>query len=837
MFTVHASLAEFELAERALDSYLEIVSKGKARVEKSGHPEPSLDSDEMMLRTIAAGIEMLCESGKRKQVQKSTVLARTLEQWLLKHENPSPNGPGSEETGQNSESAMLLSTQVLSAIHKAIGTSKASWARLTYETSMRSQLQAEAIAQFRAALRCDHAAEEDPSILYALALALAESRDIEDAIAAVKQALASESRTFTDPVDKPSFVEELRTRVTRTGPLTECWHLLALLLSSRQEFETAEVACSTILEQFETPKGQVKARSEASTMGFFDKQQFIEAKMTQMSLIEINDGPELAVNTGINLLRLYTNFFDNPASKPPPTEKTNDPPHTATGTIKSFRGSFFGRHKDTKSIGRENTAALSVLPRRLSEGTSRAPTIAINEETPKPQQFTNLSQVTRQNSGKLQKRVSKRSIKRSRPASPTRVSNQISEAEITPTKAAPVKNTPAKDPMITEGNLTDTQLRSPSELAVTSNHEQPNGVPNYSRPGTATSYDPSEVGIAVSHDLRASVTAQFNPLSAANLPPPLEEQPGVHRERLPESDFYLQASTIRKPSFVVPAPLFPESDNRRFALSLLQRIWLFIAALYRRAGMLEDAREAVDEAFKQAKLVEAAVAAESQVTVQDFDEPAWGGVRSVEEIWADAYAEMGNLCVAEGDPYEAMIKYEGALSHVLDHPAASVCLANILLDIYSQKIPLQPKQPSLGRHLESEGPKNESTMPIFSKFPSSRTLDSTLAGLDDSSAIVDGEFVQEADAIPVSSSDPWSDDPEVLDRLAARDRAYGLLSALTKLGLGWDDSEAWFALARAYEESGQAEKAREVLWWVVELEEKRPIRHWRCLGEGYKLRH
>jgi hypothetical protein len=72
--------------------------------------------------------------------------------------------------------------------------------------------------------------------------------------------------------------------------------------------------------------------------------------------------------------------------------------------------------------------------------------------------------------------------------------------------------------------------------------------------------------------------------------------------------------------------------------------------------------------------------------------------------------------------------------------------------------------------------------------------------------------------------------PEYLARLAARDRAYLLLSTLTKLGTGWDCSEAWFGLARAYEASGQVDKAKEVLWWCVELEDSRPLRGWGCVG-------
>jgi hypothetical protein len=59
-----------------------------------------------------------------------------------------------------------------------------------------------------------------------------------------------------------------------------------------------------------------------------------------------------------------------------------------------------------------------------------------------------------------------------------------------------------------------------------------------------------------------------------------------------------------------------------------------------------------------------------------------------------------------------------------------------------------------------------------------------------------------------------------------------LLSTLTKLGEGWDSSEVWFALARAYELSGQVDKAKDALWWVVELEDTRPIRGWKCVGPG-----
>jgi hypothetical protein len=91
-------------------------------------------------------------------------------------------------------------------------------------------------------------------------------------------------------------------------------------------------------------------------------------------------------------------------------------------------------------------------------------------------------------------------------------------------------------------------------------------------------------------------------------------------------------------------------------------------------------------------------------------------------------------------------------------------------------------------------------------------------------------------ATPSQSPDPPNAPPvsttALLERLAARDRAYSLLSGLTKLGTGWNYSEAWFALARAHEEAGQLDKVRDALWWCVELEEGKGVRNWDCIVPG-----
>lgn len=165
-----------------------------------------------------------------------------------------------------------------------------------------------------------------------------------------------------------------------------------------------------------------------------------------------------------------------------------------------------------------------------------------------------------------------------------------------------------------------------------------------------------------------------------------------------------------------------------------------------------------------------------------------------------------------------MAHYEKALSHFPDHPLATVGLSEILLDIYCQKIPPEPidpasllpsSSPSTGHHQKAESSANGTLNP----------------SMNNHAPQINGTVEP-----PGSPRRSRQASPEELNRLAARDRAYSLLSALTKLGSGWDYSEAWLALARAYEEGGQIEKAKEVLWWTVELEDTRPIRPWEVVG-------
>jgi cargo-transport protein YPP1 len=211
--------------------------------------------------------------------------------------------------------------------------------------------------------------------------------------------------------------------------------------------------------------------------------------------------------------------------------------------------------------------------------------------------------------------------------------------------------------------------------------------------------------------------------------------------------------------------------------------------------------------------------------------------------------------VADTSPYIALGYFESALLHFADHPTAIVGLSSILLDIYTEELLPPPSIPSLVLPRSLATPSSStvntsvSTTPLATQPPPikpSSSLPIILHGPIGLASTkprhnVTSQTPQEPTATPESLSSSLEpsykgSSTSLLDRLAARDRAYGLLTALTKLGSGWNYSEAWFALARAYEEGGQPNKAREVLWWCVELEEGRGVRDWSVVsGGGYVL--
>lgn len=822
LFTVHASLADFYLASKALDSYFEIIIKGKARFEKSGKHELALDDNVTAIKTAAAGITMLCLYGRRKDVERAQELATILEKWLqqirddisldIKEINKSVQ---QAETGTKSIMTIDTKRQALVTGFCALGICRAQWANLTHETSCRADLQAEAILNLRTALRSDLENESTIEILYPLASVLAKTRDIDLAIKELKNGLSNsttdclEENGKTDAEAEPdSFPNSHKRRL-----LLKSWHLLALLLSAKQNFSTAVTSCEAALELYgfySRSSGRSPTRGLNSAIEFCDRISIIEIKMTQLALAEVIDGPEEAVSACEELLSLYAtifNYSEKQISKST-VSAPDSPPASRHGTIKSFRGSFLGRSKES----RVKSSGSGPVPRNLDSGSFaaqeppktmvRTPTISITSED------STAAHNNSHHSHHLFHHESKKLHKRS---------NKGSESTIRKSRASSLNIVPNGLPHSSSG----LPLRQ-------SQHGLPPPPPSISNeiPGLdSLSCEPDEVGVAITHDEPTSP----RPSTVRHSLPPVS--PFLQFTTPPQSPLkrnfpMKQASLVQqnldpgnRPSSFdrfthPPVPLFSPSDQIRQSLTLLTKIWLQIASVYRRASMPTDAQGALSEAQTHISVIEAAIATAHSST-EAFVTPGWGGLKSVSELWADALTEQGRLREMLGNRVGAENDYEKALTHFPDHPGAIVGLSNLLLDFYEKSFP--SPSPPLAQEEDSH------PAPLLASLPS----------LPSSPPSIPPNQLPPPTLTPTLDHNEPNPDPEtstLIPRLCARDRAYGLLSSLTKSGAGWDCAEAWFALARAYELGGQVAKATEALWWVVRLEDTRPVREWPSLG-------
>lgn len=806
LVTVHAAIAEFDVAAKALDSYFQILTKGKARFEKTGEPEIGLDDDETFLATAAAGINMLCTYGRRNEAERALDIAHVTENWLQKLHAASSAKPvvGAEDLpadliDRSKTAKHPVPGKALALGYHAIGISQSCWARLTYETASRPDLQAKAILNFRIALDPGFGEKDNIEFLFSLAFVLAETRDIDGAIAATKQALSANSRGPSNGISATDFADDSIEDETDMNPgrrefLLRCWHLLALLLSARQTFSTAVASCEAALEMYGGKAilyGGHEVLNSLVDLKWSERKNIIELKMTQLLLAEVLDGPEEAVNACGELLSLYTKLFKAPEQL---LEKTISSSSNINGTStpRSFRASVLGLPSRKNTVRAESTTSGSLPSFEGPDHAVGAPIFSVTGDTaPKPQVSNHHTHFFgRHESKKLHKRNSGKSmgsIRRNRAASPSKSSTA-------------------------NGSRKHISLGLPTRHRH--NEPTPTDRRNDGSIDDEKSYASDEVGVAISHDMPSmpsSPTAVSDPLNPLlSIPSATSNMDKKNPNTYPVAP-KPPTSQLQRPRPItlhkfapLPEPNFSPEDQSRLTLTLLIKIWLLIASLYRRASMLTDAQGALSEATTHVQSIETFIAKREGSSAENFATPGHGGVKSCGELWADVLAEQAALQTSLGNRDQASAAYEMALAHFPDHAAATVGLCTILLDTYSA-----PPAPAI----PTDPPPSTPTLASLPPPPSKHDENS-----------------ENSNSPSSSSTNTPPNPPSRLSKLAARDRAYGLLSALTKSGTGWDNSEAWFALARAYEESGQVEKAKESLWWVVELEEGRAVREWGVVG-------
>ncbi|KUI59299.1 Putative cargo-transport protein ypp1 [Cytospora mali] len=820
LFIVHLAVAEFDLAFKAFDAYLDIAKKGRARVEKTGHEEKGLDDDATILKTISLCISALCRFGGRDAAEKAKDVASELEHWLEKIEPPQANGgmdSVQEEGGRSSATADRVPAKVLALAWQSIGLAHAQWARMTFDAAHRTEMQKKAIKSLHASLSTGLGGSADVRGVFALGLLLAEQRELTTAIELVKTALLARSaRDETLVLSNGPFWRE--------RSLIPLWHLLSLLLSARQEYVLAARTCECAIEQFGDPavlygqqttyksdhlneaeKDLDASRGLVDEMDDFEKENILEVKMTQLAIVEITEGPRVAVNASLELLTLFSRLFGSVQVQPkqslePP--KTSNVPRTSA-TFRGFKTGIFG-NRNTRTDRRDNVAPeqpgekLEATQTRpdTAHSISRAPTIQVTKEN-------GTSNDTRRKSNHSEKRSE----------SARRESGRRRDSQAARRRAASTGPVPHPATVI-DGDAFYTPMVSDGLHASDFFSGADKGNP-LSRPSSAVNPD----GSARPH------AADMSEIALDGMEPA---------------------------GAVFPIIQFDKGYERRRRSAILVKVWLMIGGFYRRAGMYDDAKGAVNEAQKLVQTMEAEMGKDSGEMSKKLSaapslrDPGWAGKKSIEELWGDVWCENGRLQLVKGDIDAAREDFETALTHFPDHPAAIVGLSDILLDVYCEKVLPPPAFPGLDLVGGSEAmPGTEqSTADIMSRTRkdagSDRLVSAEPIGLGAFKS--SKEELHKASGVQKSSSSPHHDShlippykassTPLVDRLASRDRAYGLLSNLTKLGTGWNYSEAWFTLARAHEESGQLDKAKDVLWWCVELEEGMGVREWDCVNTG-----
>jgi tetratricopeptide (TPR) repeat protein len=805
LFTVHASLSEYDLAIHAFDSYAEIVTRGKARADKTGEHEVGLDSDDLAITTAAEAVRILCRFGDRDHADKAIEVASKVESWLHSHELELTK-EDLEVRGVPEETEVKVELRIkpatLAAAYRTIAITKAQSAHLTFEKSDRLDHLQTAEKYLQRALKFDPV---NVQTAHALALVLSEQHDVTGAIKLIKSTIAAEQASSKSI----GSTSNQTTKIARSIQMVPLWHLLALCLTAKDEFEAASQVCDTAFEQFGNlsaifgANGTV-AKDKTANLGSsellesltsFEKESLVQVQITKLVLIELMEGPDEAVNSTDELLSLYSRLFGSPRFD---TAAPANLAPTRAQSVSIKKGSTL--RSITGSIRPKSVRSVRLSSEKEAPSTEGAPPMP-GASIGAPIEIT----VTNEDG---------------------QASKKEGHHHLHLPHLPKLHKDANKDSATVTGETSSSTTLGPVPAAV-----KQSAAANPSQPLR-------EIAHNGTHD---------------DLPPPPghDEQPPFQDKRLPVPQPGSGPSTSISPDVAY--------QERRHQTSLLVKIWLFVAGVYVRAQSFDDALSAIEDAKKWVEALEADLAATRDGTsARKLFEKGWGGGKSVDAIWADWWSAVSHglilypnhriwmltnlqkaqLATSQESPFVAMAAYEEALAYYPDHPAATVGIANLLMDIYEEKIPseepllpLHPFPLPSGSTLVSEA-RPALTRPNSSSAAgtSSRPISQhNIVTLSQSSAI---DALQEQQDIVGSKLSRHDPSPAELNRLAARERAYILLKNLSRSGAGWDDSEAWYALARAHELSREIGKAKSALWWVVELEECRPVRDWREVSPG-----
>lgn len=638
LFSVHLSLAEFDLAFKAFDTYMDIVKKTKERIEQTGETEPGLDDDETVLRTASECIKVLCRYGSRQGGEKAKDIGQFFEDWLNKH-HPTPLQKGKSqsqavENEDGEDQPTIISPEVFALAWRCIGISHAQWARLTFDAPSRSDIQLKAIKCFRKSLLPEYKSTTNIETLFALGTILAERRELTTAVELVRFGLLPPSSKGQSEDSGPHGGQFARER-----SLIPLWHLMGLLLSARQEFSMAARSCEGAFEQFKDPRTLFGAENFnhsdhlnekpplshyglVDDMDDFEKQNILEVKLTQLTLIEVLEGPEVAVNSSGELLSLYSRLFGDPSKDiiPPVASNTQPvaPPSSSAGTMRSLKGSIFGRsvRKSLPPVAHGESLISHQRSNTIQTVASQAaPAIQVTNENGREANHLRVTKNPRPEKQKGDESVPQKKSS----------GNMRQRAASAGLRNINVETGPKMQ--VVDGEAFFTPPGNPEE------HSQ------WLDPGQRA----SQVGLAISPDnvsIEDSQESSSTPLSpASQQTAPKEVSPKPANSDTEKAQGNRLPNVAPYSSFTNHVTRFPRPQQKQQRAAILVKVWLLISGFYRRANMYGDARGAIEEAHKLVQSVDTEISGDNTGSLST-PKTGWGGGKSVGELWADICAEV-----------------------------------------------------------------------------------------------------------------------------------------------------------------------------------------------------
>lgn len=650
---MHAYVADFDLAFKAFDSYVELVQRGKQREEKSGEPDYSLDNDDNILQTASEAIRLLCRFGARKEVERALKISSELLQWVEKAALEAEANEA-EELDKAIPVRAPVSLRVISEAYRALGACEATWARWTYDASTRNAHQQKAVEYYRKALDTRYANGNDLDTQFALAFVLAEMRELAPAIKIAKQALSrpSETQTFSTYLANGNAPEHFQrdgsSDFTRERKLIPFWHLLTLLLSAKADMSTAARSSNAAFEQFEDPTNlfgpeQIfksehlndlekpetpRSKALIDRMERYEKEGIVQVKITQIAILEELQSSADAVDASAELLALFARMFGDPKGdllRSQARAATAKPPKSAVGSI---RNSLMGR---ARSRSRKDKPISSIAPPLPSLDNARPSTRATSNTVAPTIQITSDDGSTprgRRSHSNAYSNVHHHSILRSKSQNAGNEAPQRSPSHKLQKRSASQSK---------RNSFESHRSAAPATVEESIVADYANGTPNpvESMPRASTASRPETVN---SDSNTARMEGHPMPNIAGRMSTSTTRRASVNRGTPPKRAGIVPAPSSSADS-ISPEPVFPVFQERRHRITLLIQVWLFVAGLYTRAEVFDDAKGAIDEAEELVQALESQVAQQDS-SVKAFAARGWGGGKSVEELWADIWAQV-----------------------------------------------------------------------------------------------------------------------------------------------------------------------------------------------------